>query len=128
MYETEAMDDATGQRDFYNAAVAVETTLAPGELLAACKAIEAQLGRDPVARRHAPRPIDLDLLLLGDLQLEEPGLALPHPGVSARRFVLEPLLELDAELALPGGRRLADALAALGDAQRVTWLGRLDSG
>jgi 2-amino-4-hydroxy-6-hydroxymethyldihydropteridine diphosphokinase len=128
VYETEAMDDATGQRDFYNAAVAIDTTLAPRELLAACKTIEAQLGRDPAGRRHAPRPIDLDLLLLGDLQLDEPGLALPHPGVSARRFVLEPLLELDAELALPGGRRLADALAALGDAQRVTRLGRLDSG
>ena len=57
--------------------------------------------------RHGPRPLDVDLLLLGDLELETERLTLPHPEVTARRFVLVPLLELDPELALPDGTRLA---------------------
>jgi 2-amino-4-hydroxy-6-hydroxymethyldihydropteridine diphosphokinase len=126
VYETAATEDAAGQRDFYNAAVEVETALAPGELLAACKAIERELGRDPGGRRHAPRPIDVDLLLLGDRQLAGPELVLPHPGVTLRRFVLVPLLELSPDLALPAGTRLADALAALGDDQRVERVAALE--
>lgn len=125
IYETEAMDDAVGQRDFYNAAVAIRTTLDPGDLLRECKAIERRLGREPNPPRHAPRPIDVDLLLLGKRELIEPGLVLPHPSITARRFVLVPLLELDPELELPAGTRLADALAALGDGQRATRVGLL---
>jgi 2-amino-4-hydroxy-6-hydroxymethyldihydropteridine diphosphokinase len=125
VYETEAMDDAVGQRDFYNAAVEIETELAPGELLAECKAIERELGREPSPRRHAPRPIDVDVLLVGDLELAEERLVLPHPAIAERRFVLAPLLELEPELTLPDGRRLADALAALGDEQRVARVGPL---
>ena len=53
--------------------------------------------------RHGPRPIDVDVLLLGDIELETEALTLPHPEVTSRRFVLEPLLELDPELALPDG-------------------------
>ena len=63
--------------------------------------------------RHGPRPLDVDLLLLGDLELETERLTLPHPEVTSRRFVLAPLLELDPELTLPDGTRLADALGAL---------------
>jgi 2-amino-4-hydroxy-6-hydroxymethyldihydropteridine diphosphokinase len=125
IYETEAMDDAVGQRDFYNAAVAIRTTLDPGDLLRACKAIERRLGREPDPARHAPRPIDVDLLLVGDRELTEPGLVLPHPGLTARRFVLLPLLELDPDLELPGGPPLADALAVLGDGQRAARVGPL---
>ena len=62
------------------------------------------------APRHSPRPLDVDLLLLGDLELSTERLTLPHPEVTTRRFVLAPLLELDPELALPDGTRLADAL------------------
>jgi 2-amino-4-hydroxy-6-hydroxymethyldihydropteridine diphosphokinase len=113
VYETEAMDDAAGQRDFYNAVAEVETELAPRDLLAACKEIERELGREP-GPRHAPRPIDIDLLLFGDLRLEEEDLVIPHPDLTRRRFVLVPLLELAPELPY------ADALAALGDDQRVT--------
>jgi 2-amino-4-hydroxy-6-hydroxymethyldihydropteridine diphosphokinase len=112
VYETEAMDDAVGQRDFYNAVVAVETNLQARDLLAACKSIERELGREPGGRRHAPRPIDIDLLLLGDLRLEEEGLVIPHPGIAHRRFVQVPLLELDPGLLLPG--------AVAGEDQRVT--------
>jgi 2-amino-4-hydroxy-6-hydroxymethyldihydropteridine diphosphokinase len=117
VYETEAMDDAVGQRDFYNAAVEVETELAPRELLVACKRIERELGRKPAARRHAPRPIDLDLLLIDGLQFADEDLVVPHPELERRRFVLMPLLELAPDLAY------ADALAALGG-QRVS---RLDA-
>ena len=113
------MDDAAGQRDFYNAVVEAETALGPRELLAACKEVEGALGREPGGRRHAPRPIDVDLLLLGDLRLDEEGLTIPHPGVTRRRFVLVPLLELAPDL------RFGNALAALGDDQRVTLVERL---
>jgi 2-amino-4-hydroxy-6-hydroxymethyldihydropteridine diphosphokinase len=125
VYETEAMDDAAGQRDFYNAAVAIHTTLDPGDLLRECKAIERRLGREPDPPRHAPRPIDVDVLLVGDRELTEPGLVLPHPGITGRRFVLLPLLELDRHIELPAGAPLAEALAALGDGQRATRVGSL---
>jgi 2-amino-4-hydroxy-6-hydroxymethyldihydropteridine diphosphokinase len=120
VYETEAMDDAVGQRDFYNAAVEIETSLSPEALLAAGKQLERELGREPAGRRHAPRPIDVDLLLVDELELTGEALTLPHPGIAARRFVLVPLLELDPALTLPAGQRLADALAALAEDQRVT--------
>jgi 2-amino-4-hydroxy-6-hydroxymethyldihydropteridine diphosphokinase len=112
VYETEALDDAAGQRDFYNAVVEVETELAPPDLLAACKRIERELGRQPGGRRHAPRPIDLDLLLADRLRVAEDDLVVPHPELERRRFVLAPLLELAPDLPY------ADALAALGG-QRV---------
>jgi 7,8-dihydro-6-hydroxymethylpterin-pyrophosphokinase len=77
-------------------------------------------------QRHGPRPLDVDLLLVGDLELTTERLTLPHPEVTSRRFVLEPLLELDPELALPDGTRLADALAALGRGQRIEPVGSLE--
>ncbi len=89
-----------------------------------CKEIEAERGRRR-GPRHGPRPLDLDLLLLGDLELSTERLTLPHPEVTSRRFVLVPLLELDPELALPDGTRLADALAALGPGERVDRAGGL---
>jgi len=107
------MDDAKGQRDFYNAVVEAEAELAPRALLTACKEIERKLGREP-GGRHAPRTIDIDLLLLGDLQVNQPDLVIPHPDLTRRRFVLVPLLELAPELPYH------DALAALGDDQRIT--------
>jgi 2-amino-4-hydroxy-6-hydroxymethyldihydropteridine diphosphokinase len=114
VYETEAMEDAEGQRDFYNAVVEAETELAPRRLLAACKEVERELGREPGGDRHGPRPIDIDLLLLADLRIDEQDLVIPHPSLERRRFVLVPLLELAPDL--PYG----EALAALGDDQRVT--------
>jgi 2-amino-4-hydroxy-6-hydroxymethyldihydropteridine diphosphokinase len=120
------MDDAAGQRDFYNAVVEAETGLGPRDLLAACKDMERALGRAPSDHRHAPRPIDVDLLLLGDVTLDEGDLVIPHPGVARRRFVLVPLLELAPALRLPAGAPLTDALATLGDDQRVTRVSALD--
>jgi 2-amino-4-hydroxy-6-hydroxymethyldihydropteridine diphosphokinase len=122
VYETEPVGEVPDQREFFNACVRVETALGPEAVLDAAKAVEQALGRElsgPGYVRHGPRPIDVDLLLLGDHVYESGRLRLPHREVTSRRFVLVPLLELDPELTVPGGGRAADALAALGDGQDV---------
>ena len=119
VYETEPVGEVLDQRDFLNACVRVETGLEPEELLHACKAVERELGREPGGLRHGPRPIDVDVLLLGSLEYSSDRLSLPHREVATRRFVIVPLLELDPELTVPGVGGLAHALARLGDGQRV---------
>jgi 2-amino-4-hydroxy-6-hydroxymethyldihydropteridine diphosphokinase len=106
------------QPDFLNGAVRIRTALGPEELLGVCKEIEAEHGRTLGGPRHGPRPIDVDLLLLGDIQMATERLTLPHAEVTSRRFVLAPLLELDPELELPDGTRLEAALTGL-HGQRV---------
>lgn len=123
VYETAPQGEILEQPDFLNAALAIETELGPEQLLDVCKDVERALGRHPGGPRHSPRPIDVDLLLLGDLEYSSERLTLPHAEVTSRRFVLEPLLELEPELALPDGRRLADALPAVME-QRVRRLDR----
>jgi 2-amino-4-hydroxy-6-hydroxymethyldihydropteridine diphosphokinase len=123
-YETEPVGEVLDQADFLNAAIRIRTDLEPEALLDLCKEIEAERGRALDAPRHSPRPLDVDLLLLGDLELTTERLTLPHPEVSSRRFVLSPLLELDPNLTLPDGARLADSLSALGRGQRAERLGR----
>jgi 2-amino-4-hydroxy-6-hydroxymethyldihydropteridine diphosphokinase len=126
LYVTEPIGEILDQPDFFNAALRIRTELDPEQLLDACKAVEAERGRAFDLPRHSPRPLDVDLLLLGDLELRTDRLTLPHREVTTRRFVLAPLLELDPELELPDGSRLADALAALPeDEQRVERRGRL---
>jgi len=124
-YETEPVGEVLDQPDFLNAAARVRTELEPEQLLDACKRVEAERGRVLDGPRHAPRPLDVDLLLLGDLELETDRLTLPHREVGSRRFVLVPLLELDPDLTLPDGTRLADTLAGLGPGQRVVSAGSL---
>ena len=118
VYETEPQGEILEQPDFLNSAIAIETDLGPEELLDVCKEVERELGREQNRPRHSPRPIDVDLLLLGGLECSSERLTLPHAEVTSRRFVLEPLLELDPDLALPDGTRLAKALPSLMD-QRV---------
>jgi 2-amino-4-hydroxy-6-hydroxymethyldihydropteridine diphosphokinase len=118
VYETEPQGEVTDQADFLNACLRVETELEPEQLLDACKDVERELGREPGGVRHGPRPIDVDLLLLDGRELSTPRLTLPHAEVTSRRFVLEPLLELEPALSLPDGTRLADRLAGVAD-QRV---------
>jgi 2-amino-4-hydroxy-6-hydroxymethyldihydropteridine diphosphokinase len=125
LYETEPVGEILDQPDFLNAAVRIRTGLEPEELLRVCKAVEVELGRMFGGPRHGPRPIDVDLLLLGDVELRTERLVLPHPEVTSRRFVLEPLLELDPGLLLPDGSSLAAALEAVQD-QRVGRGGALD--
>ncbi len=112
-YDTDPVGEILDQPDFLNACLRIETDLEPEALLDACKAVERELGRAAGGPRHGPRPIDVDVLLLGDVELRTQRLALPHAQVLARRFVLIPLLELDFELRTPAGDRLSDALAAL---------------
>jgi 2-amino-4-hydroxy-6-hydroxymethyldihydropteridine diphosphokinase len=125
-YVTEPVGEILDQPDFLNAAIRIRTELAPEALLDACKAVEAERGRSFEAPRHSPRPLDVDLLLLGDLELETDRLTLPHREVTTRRFVLTPLLELNPDLTLPDGTRLADALDELGPGQEVERLGPLE--
>lgn len=124
-YLTEPVGEILDQPDFLNAAIRIRTELEPEPLLDACKAVEAERGRSLGAPRHSPRPLDVDLLLLGDLELRAPRLTLPHPEVASRRFVLVPLLELDPDLTLPDGTSLAAALAALHAGERVDRAGSL---
>jgi 2-amino-4-hydroxy-6-hydroxymethyldihydropteridine diphosphokinase len=124
-YEAEPVGEVLDQPDFLNAAIRIRTDLEPQPLLEVCKAIEVEQGRMLAASRHSPRPLDIDLLLLGDLELSTERLTLPHPEVTSRRFVLAPLLELDPELTLPNGTPLANALKELGPGQRVNRLGPL---
>jgi 2-amino-4-hydroxy-6-hydroxymethyldihydropteridine diphosphokinase len=118
-YETEPVGEVLDQPDFLNAAIRICTDLKPEHLLEVCKLVEAERGRQLDAPRHSPRPLDVDLLLLGDLELCTDHLTLPHPEVTNRRFVLAPLLDLDPLLCLPDGTKLSDALAALGSDERV---------
>jgi 2-amino-4-hydroxy-6-hydroxymethyldihydropteridine diphosphokinase len=113
-YDTDPVGEVLDQPPFLNACLRVRTDLGPEELLDACKAVERELGRDLEGGvRHGPRPIDVDLLLLGDLEHASERLRLPHAQATSRRFVLIPLLELDFDLRTPDGVRLADRLAAL---------------
>ena len=99
----------TDQPKFLNAVAEIETDLTARQLLDRLLAIELELGRDRAGGvRWGPRTIDLDLLLYGDQTIEEPGLTVPHPRLTERDFVLEPLHELDPELALPDGRRIIE--------------------
>jgi 2-amino-4-hydroxy-6-hydroxymethyldihydropteridine diphosphokinase len=119
VYETEPVGEVTDQPDFLNACVRIETALGPEELLDACKATERALGRAPGGVRHGPRPVDVDVLLLGDREYASERLRLPHREVRSRRFVLVPLLELDPGLRLPDGTVLRDALDGLDAGQDV---------
>lgn len=94
------------QPEFINAAAGLLTTAEPRALLESLKAVERRLGRIEPVVRWGPRAIDLDLLAVGALEISEPGLKLPHPGLHQRNFVLYPLSEIAAELWVPGLARV----------------------
>jgi 2-amino-4-hydroxy-6-hydroxymethyldihydropteridine diphosphokinase len=123
VYETEPVGLVLDQPDFLNACLRVSTELDPEGLLDAAKAVEREVGRAADGVRHGPRVIDVDVLLLGDVRHRSERLELPHRDLAERRFVLAPLLELDPELTLPGGERLAPRLAALPEGQAVRRVG-----
>ena len=109
------------QPDFVNAVAGLLTRLEPAGLLAELKELEQRLGRERPVVRWGPRRIDLDLLLHGEARLDEPGLALPHPGIAERAFVLGPLAEIAPDLEVPGLGRVS-ALARrvnLSDLERI---------
>lgn len=128
LYDTDPVGEVLDQPSFLNACLKVETELEPIALLDTVKELERQLGRER-GIRHGPRVIDIDILLLGDLQLRHERMILPHEQLLNRRFVLVPALELDFECSTPDGRRLSDALASLPLTEGVRWAGpRLELG
>ena len=107
------------QPSFLNGAVAVETELDPHALLDVLLDVERSLGRVREGERWGPRTIDLDLLLYGELVVDEAGLTVPHPCLPERAFALEPLAELAPDAVIPGNGTVAEALSALEDGGRA---------
>jgi 2-amino-4-hydroxy-6-hydroxymethyldihydropteridine diphosphokinase len=116
LYSTAPVGFAAQPR-FLNSIIALETTLAPRELLAGLLAIEQEFGRDRSAGvSNGPRTLDLDILLFGNLEISDPDLEIPHPRLAERAFVLIPLNEIAPQLVVPGhGQTVAQLLARLLD-------------
>ncbi len=116
LYETEPVDaPADDDRRLYlNTVLVLESALEPEAFSEAMHAIETRLGRVRGPARHAPRPIDIDLVAFGELRRDTPSLRLPHPEAACRRFVLQPLADVRPDLLLPGqSRTVRELLAAL---------------
>ena len=123
VYDTDPVGEVLDQPSFLNACLLAETDLEALELLDAAKALESRLGREAGGVRHGPRAIDVDVLLLGEVELDHERMTLPHEQLVSRRFVLIPALELDFALRTPDGARLSDALASLEVSEGVRWAG-----
>lgn len=115
LYVTAPQGEVLDQPDFVNSALKAETHLGPIQLLELAKSIEHQMGREAGGQRHGPRPIDIDILMLGDEPYRSERLNLPHPEIATRRFVLEPLLEIEPDFTLPDGTRASDLMSAVAD-------------
>ncbi len=102
VYQTEPVDCPDDSPDFYNTVVEIGYTGTAHELLDATQAIEFRLGRTAVPERNAPRVIDVDILYFGEERIDGEILDLPHPRLTSRRFVLQPLAEIRPDLILPG--------------------------
>lgn len=115
VYQTPPLDCPPGSPDFLNTVVEIGFEGSGHQLLELTRAIEQQLGRVRGPEHNAPRTIDLDLLYLGDAQINDDALVLPHPRIFARRFVLQPLADIRPELVLPGSTRsISEALRDCG--------------
>lgn len=114
------------QPDYVNAAVLLETSLAPQDLLDHLLGIERKAGRsrggETASMRWGPRVLDLDLLLYGDRTVDQPGLRVPHPHLHERAFALVPLAEIAAEAPFPGHGSVGEALRRI-DAEGVEAIG-----
>jgi 2-amino-4-hydroxy-6-hydroxymethyldihydropteridine diphosphokinase len=118
VYMTEPIG-VSRQPDFYNAVVEIKTALSAHSLLNAVKKIEYDMGREPDSH-FKPRPIDIDILIYGESEIDSLDLLIPHSRLTKRAFVLIPLLEISPDLIHPSSfKPLKDYLRALGDSQKV---------
>lgn len=119
LYETEPVDCPADSMSFYNTVVEVAADVEPLALLAVLRAIEAASGRPNAHAHHAPRTVDLDVLYAGDIALSLPELTVPHPRLTQRRFVLQPLADIRPDLLLPGQTKtIRELLSGLRSAER----------
>ncbi len=109
LYESEYLGPGR-QPGYLNACLALETGLSPRELLRRGKDLERAAGRRQDSHME-PRPLDIDVLLLEDQRVDEPDLQIPHPRLAERRFVLQPLCDLDPQLVVPGAAATVLSLA-----------------
>jgi GTP cyclohydrolase-4 len=117
IYDTEPVGDINQPR-FLNLVCQVNTRLAPEALLALAKGIESKLGR--TSKSGAPRPIDIDILFYGDQVMNMPGLAIPHPRLAERAFVLVPLAEIAPDFSHPvSGKTMSELLIEVTETQGV---------
>lgn len=109
------------QPDYLNAAVALDTDLAPETLLDHTQRIELQQGRERKAHRWGPRTLDLDIMLFGDRQIATPRLTVPHYDMKNRAFMLLPLVHIDPDVCFPDGVKVANILANLDPSGISRW-------
>lgn len=113
VYETKPVDAPAGSRDFLNIVLLVDTTLSVHTLLDRCLAVEDAFGRARDQVPHAPRTLDVDLVVVGDRVVSDDELALPHPHAHQRAFVLKPWLDVDPDGYIPGAGHVADLLESI---------------
>jgi len=109
------------QPDYLNAAVALDTDLAPETLLDHTQRIELQQGRERKAHRWGPRTLDLDIMLFGDRQIATPRLTVPHYDMKNRAFMLLPLVHIAPDVCFPDGVKVANSLANLDPSGISRW-------
>jgi 2-amino-4-hydroxy-6-hydroxymethyldihydropteridine diphosphokinase len=123
VYETCPVDCEPGARNFYNAVIEVGFEKSADTLLEALKKIEQALGRERNHERNVSRTIDLDLLYFGSERRDDAQLQLPHPRMTERKFVLQPLCDIAPDLRLPGQtKNVGELLAQLRDPAKITRL------
>jgi 2-amino-4-hydroxy-6-hydroxymethyldihydropteridine diphosphokinase len=114
VYETVPLDAPEGSKDFLNAIVLLDTTLAARTLLERALAVESAYGREREGEPNAPRTLDVDLIVVGDRRADEEDLVLPHPRAAERAFVLVPWLDLEPDAEIPGVGPIAELVEKTG--------------
>lgn len=114
VYETAPVDAPEGSKHFLNAVVLIDTTLPVHTLLDRAQAIEDAFGRERSGVANEPRPLDIDLIVVGDRKCHDDRLVLPHPRAHQRAFVLAPWADVDPEAEIPGQGAVKDLLDRVG--------------